>query len=107
MRFDLGTLDSGERSLPFGLLVLMSALRGGGLGGVLWVGTGSAMPMFLALPDIEVSWADMIPNPVTLYRYYCAIGSCCRWHLMIIVLGHFHLGKTGYHYPTSEVLVFR
>ena len=23
MRFDLGTLDSGERSLPFGLLVLM------------------------------------------------------------------------------------
>ena len=22
MRFDLGTLDSGERSLPFGLLVL-------------------------------------------------------------------------------------
>ena len=24
MRFDLGTLDSGERSLPFGLLVLLS-----------------------------------------------------------------------------------
>ena len=24
MRFDLGTLDSGERSLPFGLLVLKS-----------------------------------------------------------------------------------
>ena len=23
MRFDLGTLDSGERSLPFGLLVLL------------------------------------------------------------------------------------
>ena len=23
MRFDLGTLDSGERSLPFGLLVLV------------------------------------------------------------------------------------
>ena len=27
MRFDLGTLDSGERSLPFGLLVLLSHLR--------------------------------------------------------------------------------
>ena len=25
MRFDLGTLDSGERSLPFGLLVLSSS----------------------------------------------------------------------------------
>ena len=25
MRFDLGTLDSGERSLPFGLLVISSA----------------------------------------------------------------------------------
>ena len=24
MRFDLGTLDSGERSLPFGLLVLIN-----------------------------------------------------------------------------------
>ena len=24
MRFDLGTLDSGERSLPFGLLVLLN-----------------------------------------------------------------------------------
>ena len=26
MRFDLGTLDSGERSLPFGLLVFISVL---------------------------------------------------------------------------------
>ena len=26
MRFDLGTLDSGERSLPFGLLVIFSAV---------------------------------------------------------------------------------
>ena len=26
MRFDLGTLDSGERSLPFGLLVLILQL---------------------------------------------------------------------------------
>ena len=25
MRFDLGTLDSGERSLPFGLLVFLAA----------------------------------------------------------------------------------
>ena len=24
MRFDLGTLDSGERSLPFGLLVILA-----------------------------------------------------------------------------------
>ena len=28
MRFDLGTLDSGERSLPFGLLVRVSELVG-------------------------------------------------------------------------------
>ena len=27
MRFDLGTLDSGERSLPFGLLVKVSMLQ--------------------------------------------------------------------------------
>ena len=27
MRFDLGTLDSGERSLPFGLLVLISSCK--------------------------------------------------------------------------------
>ena len=28
MRFDLGTLDSGERSLPFGLLVLVLSCSG-------------------------------------------------------------------------------
>ena len=27
MRFDFGTLDSGERSLPFGLLVFISFLK--------------------------------------------------------------------------------
>ena len=29
MRFDIGTLDSGERSLPFGLLVYYLAVKGG------------------------------------------------------------------------------
>ena len=28
MRFDLGTLDSGERSLPFGLLVITKHFKG-------------------------------------------------------------------------------
>ena len=60
MRFDLGTLDSGERSLPFGLLVSSS----GQLDLVLQWATSLASCLGFLFNDTRL----------TLYRLYVNIG---------------------------------
>ena len=52
MRFDLGTLDSGERSLPFGLLVLKLVANDGSDKRFLL--TSKFCPLGLSAPDLQL-----------------------------------------------------
>ena len=56
MRFDLGTLDSGERSLPFGLLVYTSHRSDKGIRKIRFISTGenSRKPCLICKKDFSI-----------------------------------------------------